>query len=294
MGIDLISWVSFFKKSVQELLAFRSKKKAESDSVATRFVQLFEAHGVHRNQIPRVIGHGLTVADVQSYETLLPKLSEELLNAACMLFAVRREWLDGADQQVYPTHDFYKRPEYFVEFIESLKKSGNGERVDGILLIPEEKSRNSRALIILQQAISFVGNKPIYRFHICDNWNFPYWKARGYLVACIASAWKRDVCILGRICPSSEIHRYECGMTLLNWRDDGIFTIKWLHTDPPYKMAREPSAYMEYIDEGQFGLVSALDLWLELDKQGLMETCFPHGGIRERFLEAKQKLEAGL
>ena len=39
---------------------FSSKKQsAEVDSVASRFIRLFENHGVHRNQIPRFFGHGL-------------------------------------------------------------------------------------------------------------------------------------------------------------------------------------------------------------------------------------------
>ena len=45
------------------------------DSIAERFIQIFEHHGIHRNQIPRVFDHGLSLHDVASTDNLLPKLS---------------------------------------------------------------------------------------------------------------------------------------------------------------------------------------------------------------------------
>jgi hypothetical protein len=45
-----------------------------ADSVVSRFVRLFETHGVHRNQIPRFLGVGLSVRDVQDDASLIDKL----------------------------------------------------------------------------------------------------------------------------------------------------------------------------------------------------------------------------
>ena len=87
----------------------RSKSGSTDESVASRFIRLFESHGVYPNQIPRFFDHGLRLADVKDASVLLPRLEEPMLEDACRLFAARREWLDGADKQVYPCHDFYKR-----------------------------------------------------------------------------------------------------------------------------------------------------------------------------------------
>lgn len=97
-----------------------------AETVATRFVGLLESHGVHRNQIPRFIGHGLTLTDVQDDTALLAKLDEPLLDAVCTQFAVHREWLDGAGPQIHPVHDFYKQN---VELSGSPKRSF-GESID--------------------------------------------------------------------------------------------------------------------------------------------------------------------
>jgi hypothetical protein len=138
-----------------------ARKSPPSESIATRFIRLFESHGVHRNQIPRFIDHGLTLRDVQDDASLLEKLDEALLEAACARFAVRREWLDGAEPQIHPCHDFYKDPKGFSNFLGKLIASNPEGQMDGILLSPKESDREAEALIILQEIIGAVGDKPI-------------------------------------------------------------------------------------------------------------------------------------
>lgn len=53
------------------------KSAAKPESVAARFVRLFETHGVHRNQIPRFFDHGLTLNDLKSDDSLLPRLNKK-------------------------------------------------------------------------------------------------------------------------------------------------------------------------------------------------------------------------
>ena len=45
-------------------------------SVAGRFIKLFEGHNVHKNQIPRFFGRGLTLEDVSTEKDLMPKLNQ--------------------------------------------------------------------------------------------------------------------------------------------------------------------------------------------------------------------------
>ena len=69
------------------LKRFKKKEQRYSEElVSTRFIKICEAHGVHRNQIPRVFGNGLSVKDVKSDNHLLEKLNEDILDQACLLF----------------------------------------------------------------------------------------------------------------------------------------------------------------------------------------------------------------
>lgn len=174
-------------------------KGAGIESVATRFIRLFEVHGVHRNQIPRFFGHNITLKDLQDDSSLTTKLDEDILENACKLFAVRREWLDGADKQIHPHHDFYKRPKDFLEFITELKLANTEGQLDGELFAPDTPDFYAEAILILNEIVGYIGNEPIYRYHLCNGWSYSYWKARAYLTACVAIAWKQKVYIRGSI-----------------------------------------------------------------------------------------------
>lgn len=241
------------------------------ESVAARFVRLFESHQVHRNQIPRFFGHGLALKDVQDDASLFAKLDESVLDAACERFAVRREWLDGAESQVYPHHDFYKHPERVADFLESLKTANPDGQLDGVLIAPDEPK--GEALLILQEIIGAVGDKPIYRYHLCNTWHFSYWKSRAYLTAFAAIAWKHSVYVRGVYLPNKKIERLVTGGLLLGQGFDGVDEFvgkKWY----PEDMALKPDNFLRGVDreEDNFGVKAGLKLWLDLEIQGYMGT----------------------
>ena len=249
---------------------WQAKTNMPIESVATRFLRLFESHGVHRNQIPRFFGNGITLVDVQSEEVLLRMLNDQILDAACQLFAVRREWLDGAEPQVHPLHDFYKQPERFRYFIRSLKAANPNGNLRGTLYFPCEK-RAHEALLILEECIGSIGEKQISRLHLCNNWSVTYWKSRGYMTACVAIAWRDKAYINGRDLPAKDIDRLGSGEVLLGWGGEGLpmGSALW-HPDD---MALYPKKYLERVDpeRHKFGYAFALKLWLDLAEEGYMD-----------------------
>lgn len=203
---EIVVGVATVIATVIAILHFFRKPQAQTPvtvevsekSIATRFLNLFETHGIHRNQIPSFI-HGLTIADVQTEQSLLPKFNDELLNYVCELFAVRREWLDGASDEIYETHDFYKHPELCEEFIQRLKAHENAVHHYGVLLVAKDsKSWHESAVIVLSETIELGNGKLIDRYYICNNWSYNYFKSKGYLTACVALLWKNNINIQGR------------------------------------------------------------------------------------------------
>ena len=80
----------------------------KTGSVASRFIALFESHGVHRNQIPDFFGHGITLHECADETELLNKLDSQCLKDAVELFGVNLEWLQGASTEIYDISNFYK------------------------------------------------------------------------------------------------------------------------------------------------------------------------------------------
>lgn len=252
---------------------YRSWKSPPPESVQLRFIRLFESHGVHRNQIPRYFGHGISLRDIQDETLLLAKLDEVVLEATCKHFAVRREWLDGAESQIHPCHDFYKRPQDFLRFVERLKSENSEGQFSGVVLAPIEKDPEGEALLILQEQIGFIGDKAIYRYHLCNDWPLSYWKARAYLTACIAISCNHQIYVHGRHVSNKVIASLSEGYALLGWKGEGVWSLglkRW-HPDD---MALRPDVFLKGIDpeENNFGIKSGLRLWLELEEEGYMET----------------------
>ena len=290
--IDMWRWLRrrFRRKKPDEI-----EEKAE-EGVATRFLKLFSVHGVHKNQIPGFFKHGLRVADVTSEHTLLPKLTEELLYDACKLFNVRREWLDGVDKQIYPEYDFYKGPQDFEDF---LKTFSEPEALDGVVLFPEDLALGnfSPALIVIEEPIGTIGDKTIYRYYICNNWLFSYWKSRAYLTACVAIAWKKGLDLIGRYTSCEYIEKLSECQTFLEYGLDSALPRSG-NLFQPENMALNPEAYMLGVNpEGKgYGAIMALELWLQLAGEGFMETgmieVYNSAGIKALFskeLEEKKR-----
>lgn len=253
-----------------------TSKSAPAESITERFIRLFESHGVHRNQIPRFIGHGLALEDVQNEDRLLAALDEPLLEATCERFAVRREWLDGAEEQIFPRHRFYKTPEDFSEFLDKLRSGNPDGEMLGVVVAPGESDWTAEAVLILQEPIGYLGDKPVYRYHMCDTWAFSYWKVRAYLAACVAIAWKRNIYIHGIHMPGQDIMQLAEGHQLPVWGGEGIWALGHKTWDPEY-MALQPQAFLDGVDPERdyFGIESGLRLWLELEEMGLMDAGFP-------------------
>jgi hypothetical protein len=289
---EILSTLNIIEKAGRFIGWVRKTQQPPTETVSSRFIRLFERHDVHRNQIPRFFGHGLTVQDVRDEASLLSKLDDPLLDAACSLFGVRREWLEGAESQVYPCHDFYKRPEDVAPFLKVLKESNPDGRLNGILIAPTEQQGN--ALIVLDEVVGAIGEKPIYRHHLCSNWLFDYWKSRAYMTACVAIAWKHGVCIRGSYLPSKEIKRIVAGEALFQSEDGGAIDRSgkpWY----PEDMALKPEAFLSGVnpEQNRHGLASALELWLQLEENGYMDTglpMYPRETIRRSFEKARGEL----
>lgn len=255
-----------------KFIGFLRKMKApQAESVSTRFVRLFECHNVHHNQIPRFFGHGLTVKDVHDDQSLLAKLDESLLDAACERFGVRREWLDGAESQVYACHDFYKSPGDVLPFLNVLREANPEGRLDGMLIAPE--GGEGDAVVVLSEIIGWIGEKAIYRYHLCNNWVFDYWKSRAYLAAFVAIAWKNGVYIRGTYLSEKEIKKIAWGESLVG-SEDGDPGIRGVRLWDPEDMALKPEVFLAGVDpeQDQFGFKAALQLWLNLEQEGYLDT----------------------
>lgn len=270
-----IGWTRRHKRSKADNKI--TQPKSDVHALAARFIKLFRSHGIERTQIARFLGpdSGITLADLSDDDRLISKLDDKLLDNVCEQFRIRREWLDGTEARVHPCHDFYNYPHKFLGFVKNLMERNPAGSMYGVLISPSERDLQAQALLILQETVGHVGEKPIYRYHLCNNWTFTYWKARAYLTACISVAWKRNVFVHGITMPNEEIKQLAYGETLLGWQGESIWALGHKTWDPE-DMALRPETFLDGVDPepNNFGIKSGLKLWLELEAQGLMDCGF--------------------
>lgn len=256
------------------------------ETLAQRFLRLFAAHGVHPNQIPRFFGHGLALRDVQSAEDLARCLTDEHLAAACELFGVRRSWLERGEGQAHEVHHFYLQPESFGAFLDALPvlRQQQREQMWAKLFMAGLGTRNEQSVLMLQEPLGELNEEVIYRRHYIDAGPLGYWKARVSTAALLAQLLRRKVWVAGRACEPARMAQ------LFEAKD--LLTVEDLET--LYAQARrvevddwllEPDALLEGMDpeRNQFGVKSALQLWLDLDARGLMRMEFTRPDTRQRF-----------
>ncbi len=81
-------------------------------SQAKRLIETFEAYGIARQQIPRILPPDLKLpnAAFSTPDKLKDKVTPELLDWAAEHLAIRRSWLDLAEQAPHLLEDHYKAP----------------------------------------------------------------------------------------------------------------------------------------------------------------------------------------
>ena len=291
------------------------KSNKENDSIPYRFILLFEKHGVHRNQIPRFFGHGLTPEDVSSPEKLLSKLTHDVLQAASDLFAIRLEWLECADNKIYPTdqYQFYQAPERFRQFLKDLQSNGEYHRLSAHFVISNhptittykaqrdlekklEEEDEYNALLFIKERIGELGDTQISRYHLfSQQWTHQYWKARADLAAyaAIACATLGDAWGFQTAADISDFDRGERFMSDI----DTLPNQQKISKNPkrkgslwrPEDWVADPASFLDGVDEGKD---AGLFRWLGYHKQGLMATNFSmYENVAEAFEVAFKNIQ---
>ncbi|MFZ5561760.1 MAG: hypothetical protein ACOY41_09615 [Pseudomonadota bacterium] len=257
------TWETFKRRSKPQPQIPSSSPEAAAD----RFVRVFEAHGVRRSQIPLFFNHDLTLASVKDNQSLLAVINDQLLNDAAKLFGVHPEWMYGATEKIYETHDFYKHPEEFSNFLQGLiGRSGKGSLECYAIISDEIFWQHNNGFILIAEKVGEISGRPIFRYHLCDNLNFAYWKSHVDMYACLAIAYQHEVYPLGRVVSKDWMKKHVNGLSLFSYCDpDGIDILevrRWC----PDQAIEIPDQFLEGIDNEDRvhgrGHYLAIERWL--------------------------------
>jgi hypothetical protein len=161
-------------------------------AVAVRFLKVFEWHGVRVTQIPYLLPQ-VTLDRLVTLESLLPVLNGETLDQTAALFGVQREWLDGVRWRMYESVRCYKQPQNFFATLAGVdfNKVFNICPLKAVYSTPltARPYKDEPIVLVLREFIREIGDTTVYKYTICDDWDWSYPKTRLQLKALIRLAY---------------------------------------------------------------------------------------------------------
>lgn len=160
---------------------FRGKNDLRS-LAARRFLKVFEDHGVRPTQIPRFLPE-ITLSQLEP-NSLLDVLSDGLLARAAELLAIRREWLEGADDRIYAHRSCYQSPSSFFEDLCAIRLDPYSFPVRALYCGKPTQEQERPLGLILVERIGEIGDEDIFRYRVyADAWDWSHFTSRIQLKA---------------------------------------------------------------------------------------------------------------
>jgi hypothetical protein len=111
--------------------------------IAYRIIALFEAHGVKKTQIYRLLGERFSEIkpslEAQQLQTIL---NGDLINAVSELFGVRKAWVEGEGGRIYEPLCHYKDLPAFEKFVSELRSRNSDKYCYFTALKPSSASED--------------------------------------------------------------------------------------------------------------------------------------------------------
>lgn len=273
---------------------WRERQKTPiEESVQARFVRLFAAHGVHRNQISRFFGHGLELADVRDDETLAGRLTAEHLSKASELFGVRLEWLESGIGPAQERLNFYKQPRRFWDWLSAVATRAQEKLafLRALLLLPKGGDADMEAVLLVAEPIAAFNDDWVERIHWVAGGPPDYWRCRGYLASYVAAADLHSVVLHAQRISNASLAKVVMDVDLFGSTALGKLYASRDHVEP-LKWLEDPEAFLSGVDpeRNHFGVQSALRLWLNLEAEGLMKGASPRPTPRAQFEAALRQI----
>ncbi len=233
---------------------------------AQRVLDVFEAHGVAKTQISRLLPEqfAIPMKDFASADKLSEYLTPALLDWVAEYFALSRSWLDGLSVDPHQTICCYKYPANFAAWLAE-RQTGEPFQFRLFVLKPSSKpicpNSNESIVIVLEECITYLDDLSVCRYFIFDG-NGPlnhYPVIRSLMGLCVVA--DRTRCLVkGRVVEEKICTAIEDGHLLIpiglskarnSWEPDGMLfqspadDLPWqkqLRADIAEDLAAAPSA----------------------------------------------------
>lgn len=188
---------------------------------AKRLIETFEAYGIARQQIPRLLPPELKLpnAAFSTPDKLKDKVTHELMDWTAGHLAISRSWLDGVEEMPHLVEDHYKSPEGYREWLfNRLEVAPTVSRFLAVLkpLGEEIPSGHGPLCLIYEEITDGLDESEFTRYWLLsDQWSLHHAPCLENLLAVIAVARSLGVRVLGSDISLRDLQQLEAGKKLI-------------------------------------------------------------------------------
>jgi len=194
---------------------------------AKRLIAAFEAHGVARQQIIRLLPPQVlqskpevSMADFSSPKKLKHKLSPPLLDWAAEYLNLKRAWLDGVDEPPHHVVDRYKRPAEYRSWLEERQlKAPHASRWISVWKAKGQSvgpNGDGPLCLVYQETSDGLDNMEFSRYWLLsDEWSLHHSPCVVNMVAAVSVARSLHILVTGHDLPSDKLTQVTTGKMLI-------------------------------------------------------------------------------
>lgn len=218
---------------------------------AQRLIRAFEAYGIARQQIPRLLPAGITLpnAAFSSPNKLKGHLTPALLDWAAEHLAIHRAWLDGVGAQPHLIKDHYKSVAGYRDWL--AQRIEQVPHVDRLVHVwkPQGAAMGPEAfgpvcLVYEETSIGLDGAEFSRFWRLSDEWPLDHPPCVENMIAVVAIAQSLELLVVGHELPVEDLRRLTAGKMLipdLRWRRRN----RWHPEDLTRPLAGQDSAWRQ-------------------------------------------------
>lgn len=185
---------------------------------AQHVIDAFEAHGIARQQIARVLPPELAIppASLSNADKLKDKVTPALLDWAADYLALDRRWLDGVDAWPHQRVDGYKNEGVYAEWLR--QRLEVAPAVDRVLFVwtaedPVSGSTSGGPVcLVYSEDSAWLDGGSLSRYWLLsDQWPIDHGSCVVSMLKVVGVARSLGILVVGRLVPAPVLRKLEAG-----------------------------------------------------------------------------------
>lgn len=185
---------------------------------ASRIINAFEAHGIPRQQILRILPTDIEIPfkAFSNVENLRNNLSLSLLDWSAEFLALNRNWLDGVGKKPHQFLDGYKNESIYIRWFESRIMAVSADHRKLVIWSSNDlnntpNSNGYLSIVYVESNYGYDGNEISRYWSLSDRWRADHKPCIDSMSKIVEICCLLDILVIGRIVKQSVIERYETG-----------------------------------------------------------------------------------